>query len=61
MRRVYCMVFSLVKRRREKPRRTLEEVVRRDFMINNISEASGIRFCCCFKLLEVDILLNYLF
>lgn len=32
-----CMVFISVKRR-ERPRRTLEEVVKRDLMINDIFE-----------------------
>lgn len=38
MRRVGCMTFSLMKRRRERPRRTVQEVIKGDLMINNILE-----------------------
>jgi len=37
MRRVDCRVFSPMKRRRERLR-TLEKVVKRDFVVNNIAE-----------------------
>jgi len=35
---VYYMVFSSVKRKKGRSKRTLEEVVKRDVMVNNISE-----------------------
>ena len=35
-RRVNCMVFSLAKRGRGRPTGTLEDIVKRDFMVNNI-------------------------
>ncbi|RDY08827.1 Tetratricopeptide repeat protein SKI3, partial [Mucuna pruriens] len=38
MRRLDCKVFSLVKMRRKRPKRTREEVVKRDLMMNNIFE-----------------------
>lgn len=34
--RVDCMVFSCTRRRRERPRRTFEEIVKKDIMVNNI-------------------------
>lgn len=38
LRRVNCMIFSLVVRGRKRPSRTLMEFVMRDLMINYISE-----------------------
>ena len=38
VRRVDCVVFSHVKNRRGGLRRTLGQVVKRDLMVNNISE-----------------------
>lgn len=38
VRTINCMVFSHVKRRRGRPRRTLEEVVKKDLMVNNIAK-----------------------
>jgi len=35
-RRTDCMVFSLVKRGRKKPKRKLEEIIKRSLMVNNI-------------------------
>ena len=38
MRRVGCRTFSLMKRRKETPKWTLEEIIKGDLMLNNISE-----------------------
>jgi len=38
VRRVDCMDFNFVKRGRGRPRRRLREVVKRDLMVNNISQ-----------------------
>ena len=38
VRKLYCMVFSCVKRGRRRPKKTLGEVVKRDLMANNISK-----------------------
>ena len=38
IRKVDCMIFSLVKRRKERPKRTLEEIIKGDLKLNNISE-----------------------
>ena len=34
-----CMVFSLVKRDRGRPKRILEKIVKRDLMVNNIPKS----------------------
>lgn len=36
MRRTECMVFSLVKRGRKKPKRISEEIIKRNLRLNNI-------------------------
>ena len=36
--RVDCMVFSCTRRRRERPRRTFEEIIKRDLIVSNILE-----------------------
>ena len=38
VRRIYCMIFNPGKRRRGRPKRTLEEIIKGDLRLNNISE-----------------------